>query len=171
ASQTNCPGTPAFFSTTPSGSGPFSFVWRKDGGLLSLETNNSLALPSVASTNAGSYSVTVSGACGSVTNSATLTVLSNVSATQLIGLTNCPGTTVTFSTTPSGSGPFTRVWRKDGNVLSSQTNNTLTLLSVTSASAGIYSVTVSGACGSVTNSGTLTVLTNVSATQLISTTN
>ena len=86
---------------------------------------------------------------GSVTNSETLTVLSNVSATQLIGLTNCPGSTATFSTTPSGSGPFTRVWRKDGNVLSGQTNNTLTLPLVTSASAGIYSVTVSGACSSV----------------------
>jgi len=170
-SLTNCPGAAAVFSTTPSGSGPFGFVWRKGGSVLSGQTNNSLNLVSVTAGDAGVYSVVVSGACGSVSNAATLTVLTNVSATALTSLTNCPGTTATFSTTPSGSGPFSFVWRKGGSILGGQTNSTLGFALVTSGDAGIYSVVVSGACGSVSNAATLAVLTNVSATALTSLTN
>ena len=39
--QTNCPGTSATFSTTAGGTGPFSYVWRKDGSLLAGETGSS----------------------------------------------------------------------------------------------------------------------------------
>src|SRR5207302_6840004 len=122
----------------------------------------------VISASSGIYSVTVSGACGSVTNSASLTVLTNVSATQLSSTTNCPGDTALFSTTPSGTGPFSFVWRKGSSLLNGQTSNALSVPSVASTDAGTYSVTVGGMCGSVTNSATLTVLTNVSSTPLIS---
>src|SRR5207247_9961132 len=121
-SLTNCPGTSAIFSTTPSGTGPFSFVWRKDGNILSGQTSSSLSIGSVSSGDAGTYSVAVSGACGSVTNSGTLTVLTAVGATALTSLTNCPGTAASFSTTPSGTGPYTFVWRRNGSLLSGQTS-------------------------------------------------
>ena len=39
----------------------------------------------------------VSGNCTSVTNSATLTVLTNTTASPLVSLTNCPGGTATFT--------------------------------------------------------------------------
>src|SRR5207247_465116 len=129
-SLTNCPGTTASFTTTPSGTGPYTFVWRKDGSVLSGQTNSALTLNSITSTNAGAYSVVVSGACGSVSNSATLTVAANVDTTALTNQTNCPGTTAIFSTTPSGTGPFTYAWWKDGFLLGGQTNNTLTLNSI-----------------------------------------
>src|SRR5439155_8373830 len=157
-SLTNCPATTASFSTTPSGTGPFSFVWFKDGNILSGQTSSSLSIGSVSTGDPRTYSVAVSGACGSLTNSATLTVLTNVSATSLTSLTNCPGTTAAFSTTPSGTGPFSFVWRKSGNILSGQTSSTFSIGSVSNGDAGTYSVIVSGACRSVTNSATLTVL-------------
>src|SRR5439155_11900396 len=122
------------------------------------QTSSNFSIGSVSNADTGSYSVTVSGACGSVTNSATLTVLTNVSATSLTSLTNCPGTTATFSTTPSGTGPFSFVWRKDGNILSGQTTSSFSIGSVSAGDAGTYSVAVSGACSTVTNSATLTVL-------------
>src|SRR5205814_8401632 len=168
---TNCLGTAASFSTIPSGTGPFTFVWRKDGNVLNGQTSSNFNIGSVSSADAGTYSVAVSGACGSVTNSASLTVLTTVGASGLTSLTNCPGTSATFSTTPSGTGPFSFVWRKDGNILSGQTSSSLSIGSVSSGDAGAYSVAVSGACGSVTNSATLTVLTTVGATALSSLTN
>src|SRR5439155_1408371 len=126
----------------------------------------SFSINSVSNADTGTYSVSVSGACGSVTNSAILSVRTNVSATGLTNLTQCPGTTATFSTAPLGSGPFSFVWRKNGNILSGQTGSSFSIGSVSNTDTGTYSVTVSGACGSATNTATLTVLTNVSATAL-----
>src|SRR5206468_2493515 len=132
-SLANCPGTTATFSTTPSGTGPFSYVWLKDGNLQSGQTSSSLSVGPVTASDAATYSVTVSGACGSVTNSATLTVLTSVNATSLTAATNCPGTSVTFSTIASGTGPFSYLWRKDGNPLGGATNNTFSIPSVTAS--------------------------------------
>src|SRR5207247_3998298 len=120
-SRSNCPGSLATFNTTPSGTGPFSFVWLKDGKVQSTQTNNSWTISPVSAVDAGTYSVTVNNACGTVTNSATLTVLTIVSATALSSLTNCPGDSVVFSTTPSGSGPFSFAWGKYGSVVSGLT--------------------------------------------------
>ena len=170
-SLTNCPGTSATFSTVASGTGPFSYVWKKDGVLLAGATTGSFTTNNVSAVSAGAYTVEVTGACGSVTNSAVLTVLTNVSATALTSLTNCPGTSATFTTVASGTGPFSYVWKKDGSVLAGETGSSFATNNVTAPSAGTYTVEVTGACGSVTNSAVLTVLTNVSATALTSLTN
>src|SRR5205814_10137448 len=105
------------FSTTPLGTGPFSFIWRKDGNILGGQTSSSFNIGSVSSGDVGLYSVIVGGACGSVTNSASLAVLTTVGATALTSLTTCPGASASFSTIPSGSGPYSFVWRKDGSTL------------------------------------------------------
>ncbi len=73
--QTVCPGTDAAFTTTIIGSGDYSIIWSKDGDVLLGATNTSLALTGVEATNAGLYSVEIDSSCGSVTYSATLTVL------------------------------------------------------------------------------------------------
>src|SRR5439155_12251248 len=137
----------------PSGTGPFTFQWTKNGAPITDATNSSYAIASVQASDAGTYCVCVAGFCTSVTNCATLTVLTNTSATALISLTNCPGTLAQFSTTASGTGPFSYLWRKNGAALNGQTNNSLSISSVTAADAAAYSITVSGGCGSVTNSG------------------
>ena len=163
-SLTNCPGTSASFSVTAGGTGPFSYQWLKDGLALPGKTNSSLTLPSVSTADAGAYSVLVTGACGnSVFGDAVLVLNSNVAlASQPLSITNCPGTSASFSTLASGTGPFRYQWFKDGNPLTGQTNSSLTLASVSAADAGTYSVTVSGACGNaVTASATLTVNQNV----------
>ena len=162
--QVVCSGSTVVFSTVASGTGPFSYMWFKDGNVLS-ETGSALTLNNVTAGDAGIYTVVVSGACGSVTNSASLTVNTVVSATPLLGLTNCPGSTAVFSTVASGSGPFSYAWFKDGDALG-ETGNTLTLSNVTSEDAGVYSVIVSGACGSVTNSASLVVNEATSASPL-----
>lgn len=163
-----CPGSPATFATIASGSGPFAYVWRFKGTQLIGQTTNSLTILSVAPTNAGTYTVEVYGSCSSVTNSATLTLNTNTTATALSSQTLCPGSPVTFTTTASGTGPFTYVWRLNGSQLTGQTTGNLTIPSVTSTNAGTYSVEVYGSCNSVTNSATLTVNSSTAATPLAS---
>jgi hypothetical protein len=162
----SCPGDSVVFSTTASGTGPFTYSWRKNGTTLAGQTTNSLAISPVSSTNAGLYSVIVKGFLNSVTNSATLTVNTNVSATPLTNLTVVAGNSATFSTVPSGTGPFSYTWFKDGTQLASQTTNTLTISPVTPTDAGLYAVVVHGICHSVTNCATLTVNVPTTATAL-----
>ena len=164
-SLTNCPGTTAMFSTTPAGTGPFNIQWFKNGFPVAGQTNGTLTLSGVIASDAASYSIVVNGACGSVTNGASLTVNTTVSASTLANLTNCPGTSATFSTVAAGTGPFSYVWKKSGTVLSNQTGSSLVLPNLTAAEAGPYSVIVGGACGApVTNNATLVVNATVNIT-------
>ncbi|MHB8736286.1 MAG: immunoglobulin domain-containing protein, partial [Terriglobales bacterium] len=69
------------------------------------------------------------------------------------------GTSVTFTVVPSGSGPLSYQWSKNGNAISGATSASLTLNSVSSADGATYTVDVSNAAGTVTSStATLTVL-------------
>ncbi|MGZ5528491.1 MAG: beta strand repeat-containing protein, partial [Limisphaerales bacterium] len=161
-----CQGAPAIFSTTPAGTGPYTYVWKKDGAVLSGETHNSLTIASADLGNAGTYSVEVAGVCTAVTNSATLIVNSTTTVSDLTGLTLCPGQNATFSAVPSGTGPFTYVWSKDGQIIASETTDHITLNNVTAANGGTYSVHVTGTCNSADKSATLTVNENTAATGL-----
>ena len=73
--QKVCPRSTVNFTTTPSGTGPFTFAWRKDGTLIDGATNSSIAVPNVPDSAAGTYCVEVTGACNSVTNCARLTLI------------------------------------------------------------------------------------------------
>jgi hypothetical protein len=75
------------------------------------------------------------------------------------GPTNQPlaiGSSTTFSTIASGTPPFTYTWMKNGSLLLGLDENSITLNPVNQSDAGIYSVIVTGANGSVTNSAVLT---------------
>jgi hypothetical protein len=68
-------GSNATFTVGVNGSGPFGFQWNYDNNPISNATNSSLTLSNVQPANAGSYSVLVSSAFGSVLSSnAILTV-------------------------------------------------------------------------------------------------
>src|SRR5439155_18563691 len=114
----------------------------------------------------------ITNLCGS-TNSApaTLAVLPATTSTPLTNTTVCLGDNVLFSTTTSGTGPFAYLWRKTGALIDGQTNNFLTLNSVSAADAGDYCVELAGRCNSVTNCATLTVNTNTTADPLLPLTN
>src|SRR5207237_8043162 len=131
ASQSVCQGSSASFSAGASGPS-LSFQWRKgttnlsNGGNISGATTATLAINPVSATNAGNYSVVVSNSCGSVTSSiATLTV-GVTTATGPASTNNCPGTAATFTTTASGLGPFSFVWKKRADMLSTEGRFTLT---------------------------------------------
>jgi hypothetical protein len=152
--QTTVVGSNVTFSVTATGTG-LSYQWVFNSAVFG--TDSSLTLNSVTPLQAGIYTVIVSGAGTPVTNSATLTVNVPVTATPLGSLVRCQGDNAVFSTVASGTGPFNYVWLKNGAVISGQAGNSLALNNVSTNDAATYTVIVSGACGSVTNSATLMV--------------
>lgn len=69
------------------------------------------------------------------------------------------GTTIQLQVTAAGEGPFTYQWFKDGAPLVGSTGATLTLASAQPAAAGVYTVTISNAGGSVTSQPALVSVT------------
>jgi hypothetical protein len=135
-----------------------SYQWYEGGSPLAGQTGSSLVLSNVSAANAGTYSVVVSGLCGNaVTNSATLTVNASTVAAPLASLTNNLGTSATFATVASGTGPLTYVWQKNGTNVIGATTASLTLTNLTYADDATYSVEVSGACNSAVQAATLTI--------------
>jgi len=153
-SQTSLVGSNVTFSVSATGTG-LSYQWFFGGSVIG--AGSSLTLNNVTTSQAGIYTVIVSGAGNPITSSASLTVDMPVTATALTNLVCCLGDNAAFSTVASGTGPFNYVWLKNGSVISGQNNNCLALNNVSTNDTATYCVIVSGACDSVTNSATLTV--------------
>src|SRR5262249_53302308 len=132
-SVTNCPGTPASFSVSATGTG-LTYQWFKGASALSGQTTSSYSIASISASDAATYSVVVNGACGApVTKTATLTINQTISTTPLANLTLCPGQSGTFSSTPIGGGNFSFVWKRNGTTLAGQTASSLSLSNVTAS--------------------------------------
>jgi hypothetical protein len=169
ADQTVCPGTNANFSTTAGGTGPFHYAWKLDGAPFNGDSP-SISVPTGSlSTGNHTVSVTTTGSCGSASQSATLTVQANTSTTKPNDQNVCLGGTASFSTTASGTGPFSFVWKKGVTVLhngdlggrvaivSSGSSSTLTISNVQSGDFGTYNIETTGSCNTATQSATLAV--------------
>ncbi|MGH7970966.1 MAG: immunoglobulin domain-containing protein, partial [Limisphaerales bacterium] len=78
----------------------------------------------------------------------------------------CPGGTAQFSVSATGTA-LTYQWYKATALLTNQTSNSLTLTNVQPTDAAVYSVVVSGACGTAqTNTVSLVVNSSTAATPL-----
>lgn len=156
-SVTVCPGSAATFSVSASGVSPFSYVWRRDGILLSGQTNSTLTITNVSQAEAGNYTVQIIGAGGLVTNSATLSVMTNLVAHGPYNAAYVEGDSKTLIVDAIGSGPIHYVWKHDGLAVGGGTNRSFAITNFTTMAAGDYVVEISGACGSQTNSATLSI--------------
>jgi hypothetical protein len=163
ASQTVNSGANVTFAVSATGTAPLSYQWMKGGVNVSGATTATLTLSSVTTASAGSYTVRISNSAGSATSAAaTLTVNSTGVApaitTQPASQTVNSGANVTFAVSATGTAPLSYQWMKGGANISGATTASLTLSSVTTASAGSYTVQVSNSSGSVTSAAaTLTV--------------
>ncbi len=166
-SLTNCPGTTANFNISATGTG-LSYQWSKNGTDLVGQTSSSVTVNSVTASDAGTYAVVVTGACGnSTTHSATLTVSEALMiSVSPANSTNCPGTTAAFQALASGTG-LSFQWYRSGMPLSGQSAAVLILTNVASVDTGVYSVVAAGICGvPVTNQAVLIVQSSIAATPL-----
>jgi hypothetical protein len=67
------------------------------------------------------------------------------------------GDNVTFSTTASGTGPLSYVWKKNGTVIAGATASTITLANLSYSDGAVYSVEVTGGCNTAIQAATLTI--------------
>jgi len=164
ASVTVQAGAPASFSVAAFGSAPLTFVWRKNGTVVALANQAVLSFRPAQVGDAGSYTVTISNAAGSVTSPPailTVTVPATAPSIQVapVSQTVLAGTSVTFSVTASGTTPLLYQWLKDGVALAGANASTLVLNAAQPADAGRYAVTVSNTGGSVTSAAAVLTVT------------
>ena len=127
-----------------------TYQWYKDGVAITGATSRGYVIAdATVSTTAGSYTVKVSNAAGSVTSSAAKVGILPLVSTQPASTYKAVGQSASFSVSVSGVGPFTYQWQKDGVPIAGATASAYSIVSVGAASAGSYAVSVSNAVGSV----------------------
>ncbi len=161
ANQTVCPGSPATFTTTASGSGTLQYTWRKDGTVVQgPDGNNSFNIPSVAPADGGAYSVTVAGDCNTVSNSFTLTVVAApVITASPRNITVPMGNGTVFGVSVTSAGALGYQWKTNGVNVPGATASTYSISNLTLGHNGLLiSVEVSNCVSTALSSAaTLTV--------------
>ena len=150
-------GSNAVFNVTAGGTATLGYQWRFNGTNIGGATQSSYSRNNSQTNDAGSYSVVVTNASGSVTSSvASLTVLLPPSiVSQPEGLTVKEGTNVTFTVTATGSATLEYQWKFNGGDIIGATENNYTISNVTVFDGGDYSVVVANAAGELTSSNAL----------------
>jgi len=173
--QTVCEGQTATFSTTASGPGTITFVWKKGatvlnngdlGGRVTITNGantSSLSISNAQVSDSGTYTVEATGDCNTTAESATLTVNPNTTATDPADQTVCQGTNANFSTTATGSN-LHYAWTLDGSPFGGNTSSISVATGALTVGGHTVGLTVTGDCGTVTQSASLTVQANTTAT-------
>ncbi len=180
AGGTKCVGESAGFSVTATGTG-LTYQWKKNGNNIGGATGSTFNIPSVSAGDAGSYTVEVSGACGTPVTSAAAVLVVNQPAIFTSQPTNdavCAGGNASFSAGASNATGYQ--WQvntgsgfvnlPNGGVYSGATTGTLNIAGATAGMDGYqYRVVVNGACPPpviLSNVATLNVSTSPSITSV-----
>lgn len=153
-SQYNPATGDAFFTVVATGLAPLNYQWQRDGTNIMDATNAVLSLPALATTDAGSYSVTVSNSVGTVKSGNVF--LPPVWRRPFFLLQPADQTALcndspTLQVAADGTKPLSYQWWFGGSPIAGATNATLALSHVTDAQTGPYSVVVTNVNGSATS--------------------
>ncbi len=152
--QTVVQGQNAPFTVTAAGTGPLAYQWKFNSGAISGATTSSYTVTNAQPANAGSYTVIVTNAYGTVPSSvATLivNVPANITA-QPQSQTVTQNQNATFSVTAAGTGILAYQWQFNNAVISGATTTSYTVTNAQTTNVGSYSVIVTNNYGSVTSS-------------------
>jgi large repetitive protein len=164
SSQTVIAGNSVTFAAAAGGSPSPTFQWKKNGSSISGATSASYTISSVATGNAGSYTVVATNSAGAViSNAATLTVNPTPSAPafsiQPVDQSVISGSSVTFIAAANGTPTPTFQWMKDGVAIAGATSASYTIPTTATTDAAAYTVVATNSVSSVTsNAATLSVL-------------
>ena len=152
-----CEGSPATLTVGASGQGSLTYTWLMDGSPIPGSSGSSFTIPNVNAATAGSYSVTVSTACGSVTSSvATVTARPGTKITQQPPATLAlqVGQSLAISLTATGAGTVQYQWVKNGTQIPGEVAPTFTKASYATTDEGKYWCVVRSECGELTSDTT-----------------
>lgn len=147
ADVTVCEGNNATFTVAAGGSN-LTYQWHFNGQDIAGANGATLVINSAATSNAGSYSVTVTGSCGNPVTSrvATLTVNANpVIVSNVQDQVVCQGNPVTFTVGATGTG-LTYQWYYNSTLIPGAVGSSYTINPVNFTNAGDYYVLISGTC-------------------------
>lgn len=172
--QTACDGGTATFTASSSGFPTPTVQWQVSSGGgpftdIPGATSTTLMFTATSADNGNQYRAVFTNSSGTATSTAaTLTVVVTMTSDPS-DQSVCQGSTATFSTTASGIGPFSFVWKKGATILnngdlggrvtitSGSNSSTLMISNVQASDAGTYSVETTGSCGTATQSASLTL--------------
>ena len=151
-------GSSATFTVEATGLDPLYYQWQFNGTNISAATDTSYEIISAQPSNAGSYTVVITNADGSVTSTqAVLTVGVSPSITvQPADQTVVAGSNATFMVTATGTSPLSYQWQFNGTNLSGTNvigaNSAVTTISSANTNnAGNYDVVVTNNFGMITS--------------------
>jgi invasion protein IalB len=143
-----------------------TYQWNLNGTAIQGATSSSYFIASAIAVDAGNYTVTVTNAAGSVTSNVAKVTVGSVTVTNPATLTVLTSQTATFSVTATGDAPFTYQWfvitpgSSTGTEISGATQSTYTTPAVTANSNNSrFFVVVTDACSTAT-SASATLLVN-----------
>ncbi len=163
AGGTAVEGAAFAFAVSAEGTPPLALQWYFEGVAIPDANAGRLELTSVTLGMAGSYTVTVTNALGSVTSETAVLVVNPAPAPPVIvrepdDQTVGVGGTAVFAVQASGTPPLAYSWRRNGMPLPAATGPVLTLTNVQEILAGDFSVRVANGAGVATShTVTLTV--------------
>lgn len=137
------------FSVSATGSAPLSYQWRKGGATIPGATLASYSIPSVQFADAGSYTVAVTNAAGTVISAAAVLTVSGgiVITIQPQSTTLSTGQYLGLGITASGPLPLSYQWRKNGQPLTGSIGPSYGKVNVQESDAGDYDVLLSDSSG------------------------
>jgi hypothetical protein len=153
ASQSVNAGDAVTFTVAANGTAPLSYAWFKSGLPIVGATQASLVIPSAQSSDADTYSVTISNAAGSTASSASLTVATppTISA-QPLSQAVLAGNSISLLVAAAGSPTPTYQWTKNGADVTGATAASLSIAAAQTSDAGTYAVRLANRAGTITSS-------------------
>jgi hypothetical protein len=145
--HTVCVGSSASFTVDAVG-GSVTYQWRRNGTDIPGATNATYAISSADMANAGRYDCRINGACGDekLSNSAELAINTPPEITLQPASQNvASGERLKLSVEATGTN-LSYQWRHNGRAISGATAPEYVIDAATSASSGVYDVTVNGLC-------------------------
>ncbi len=185
ASQSVPLGGTATFTVGTASNALLLFQWQDNGANLTDGSNifgsasSTLIISNVNAADVGTYKVVASNAANvAISDGALLSITSSapVIISQPASQAAPQGATATFTVAAAGNAPLLYQWQwdktnlTDGGNVSGSTSNALTLMNLSPANAGTYSVIVSTTLGSTPSSnGSLTVVSSTAPGVTLST--
>lgn len=152
------PGGTVSFSVKAADSQPVTYQWWHDGVAIPGQTNATLTLRQLQSTNSGSYYAMITGIHGTITSGTALLIPKITITTPPLNTTVATGSRFAMLVAASGN-PTRYQWYRNGIAIAGQTNAILTYGAATKSDAGVYRVRVANQLSSTLSANaTLTVI-------------
>ncbi|MDO9512401.1 MAG: immunoglobulin domain-containing protein, partial [Bacteroidales bacterium] len=152
-----CPGATINLSTANTGTGPFTYVWKKDGitvsdgGGITGATTANIQIAGMTLSNTGNYTCTITNSCATVV---TTSILVNINVPPVItqqplSVSICEAEPTNFNFIVTGDSLFYQ-WKFEGVDIPGATGTSLNFSPAQYPDTGTYTCYISNTCGNVT---------------------